>query len=72
MDYDDTFSLILSGKVTIVAGGESDHVRIELTETQLRSLAYHTTQAVNALRADPFSSRCCGSENRTGDELKQN
>lgn len=48
VDDDATYSLILSGKVTIVAGG-SDNVRIELTETQLRSLAYHASQAVAGL-----------------------
>lgn len=47
-DDGDTFSLILSGKVTIVAG-DSHQVRIELTETQLRSLAYHASQAVSRL-----------------------
>lgn len=48
-DDDDTFTLILSGKVTIVAGG-SDQVRVELSETQLRSLAYHAAQTVASLR----------------------
>lgn len=49
MDEPDTFTVVLSGKVTIVAGGETDCVRIELTETQLRILACHAAQAVAAL-----------------------
>lgn len=47
VDDEAVFEIILSGRVTIVADG--DQVRVELTETQLRSLAYHAGQAVAAL-----------------------
>lgn len=50
VDDDDTpvFGLIISGSVVITAG-IGDQVRIEMTETQIRSLAYHATRAVSEL-----------------------
>lgn len=49
-DDDDkpVFGLIISGSVVITAG-IGDQVRIEMTETQIRSLAYHATRAVSEL-----------------------
>lgn len=43
-----TYTLILSGTVSITAGG-SDQVLVMLTETQLRSLAHHAMMAVTAI-----------------------